>query len=73
MLAVDPAQTLQIGVGEDRLGQLDHARVLRAGAQQVALSTHERDQAHDHVFADGVDGRVGDLREKLLEVVEEVA
>ena len=70
---VRPAQPLEVSIGDDRLRQLDHARVVGVGVEQVALRAHERDQAHDHLLADGVDGRVGDLGEELLEVVEEVA
>ena len=73
VLAVHPAQALEVLVGEHRMGQLDDARVLRPGGQHVALAAHEGDEAHDHLLADGVDGRVGDLREELVEVVEEVA
>ncbi len=73
VLAVHPAQPLQVLVGQHRLRQLDHARVLGTTFEQVALGTDEGDQAHHRLLADGVDGRVGDLREELLEVVEEIA
>ena len=29
------------------------------------------DERHHHLFADGIDGRIGDLREELLEVIEQ--
>ncbi len=47
VLPVHPAQALEVLVGEDRVRQLDEARVLRAGGQDVALATHEGDEAHD--------------------------
>ncbi len=73
VLPVHPAQALQVLVGQHGVRQLDDARVLRPGGQHVALAAHEGDEAHDHLLADGVDGRVGDLREELVEVVEEAA
>ena len=39
--------------------------------ENVALGANVADERHDEFFADGVDGRIGDLREELLEVVEE--
>ena len=58
VLAVHPAQALEVLVGEHRVWQLDDAGVLGAGGQQVALAAHERHEAHDELLADGVDGRV---------------
>ncbi|MNI10564.1 hypothetical protein D3C73_636810 [compost metagenome] len=39
--------------------------------QQVGLGADERHQRHHQLFADGVDGRVRDLREQLAEIVVE--
>ena len=39
--------------------------------QEVALPAHRADERHDAVFARRVDRRIGDLREDLLEVIEE--
>jgi hypothetical protein len=71
VLPVDPAQPLQVLVGEDGLGQLDHVGVLGAVHQDVALAPDVGDEAHHHLLADRVDGGVGDLGEELMEVVEE--
>ena len=51
--------------------QLEGVAVLRGLVQDVALGADVAGERHDHLFADGVDGRIGDLREELLEVVEE--
>mmetsp|Transcript_4366 Transcript_4366/g.6154 ORF Transcript_4366/g.6154 Transcript_4366/m.6154 type:complete len:1101 (-) Transcript_4366:1586-4888(-) len=47
--------------------------VLGADVQQVGLGPHGAHEGHDHLLADGVDGRVRHLREQLLEVVEHLA
>ena len=46
-------------------------RVLGRLGEQVALAADGGRQRHDDVLADRVDRRVGDLREELLEVVEQ--
>ena len=51
--------------------QLQRVAVLRGGREDIALGADVADERHDHLLADGVDGRVGDLREQLFEVVEE--
>ena len=71
VLPVDPAQALEVLVGEDRLRQLDHVGVLGPVLEDVALAPHEGDEAHHQLLADGVDRRVGDLGEELVEVVEQ--
>jgi hypothetical protein len=73
VLAVHPPQPLEVLVVENRLLQLDHARVVGAILQDVAFAPDEGDEAHHHLLADGVDRRVGDLGEELVEVVEEAA
>ena len=72
VLAVHPAQPLEVLVGEHGLRQLDDPRVLGAVPQDVALAPDEGDEAHDQLLADGVDRGVGHLGEELVEVVEEV-
>src|SRR5690606_28234356 len=47
--------------------------VLGVGGEHVLLGAQGRGEAGDEFFADGVQGRVGDLREVLREVVEELA
>src|SRR5690606_42012530 len=46
-------------------------RVDVVDVQQVGLGPDERHQRHHHLFADGVDGRVGYLGEQLAEVAVE--
>jgi hypothetical protein len=67
----DAAQFLQVAVGQDGMRQLQGVAVLRRLVQDVALGADVAGERHHHLFADGVDGRIGDLREKLLEVVEQ--
>ena len=54
----------RIGCGSTRSG----GRVL-VGVQQVALGADDAAEAGHHLFADGVERRVGHLGEQLLEVV----
>ena len=70
-VVVDVDELGQLVVVDDRERQLDlHAR-LRAGLEQVGLRADGRRQRGDELLADGVERRVGDLREELLEVVEQ--
>ena len=72
-VAVDVDELGQLVVVDDRERQLDlHAR-LRAGLEQVGLGADGGRQRGDELLADGVERRVGDLREQLLEVVEQHA
>ena len=66
----DAAHLFQIAIGEDGMRQLQGVAVLRRLVEDVALGADVAGERHDHLFADGVDGRVGDLREQLLEVDE---
>ena len=61
----------QFLVREDRRLQLDEMATVRLRTQQVFLRTNRRFRGRDDFLADAVDGRVGDLREELLEVIEE--
>mmetsp|Transcript_1882 Transcript_1882/g.2655 ORF Transcript_1882/g.2655 Transcript_1882/m.2655 type:complete len:298 (+) Transcript_1882:2542-3435(+) len=73
-----PPLSLELGVldglhllqGDDGVGHQQALAVLRPRLQQVLLRTHRASQTHDHLLADGVDGRVGHLCEELLEVVK---
>ncbi len=67
----DAAQLLQVAVGQDGMRQLERVAVFRRLIQNVALGADVADQRHHQLFADGIDGRIGDLRKELLEVVEE--
>ena len=61
----------ELVVVEDRERQRELATAVGPGHEQVRLrSDRRRDRRHD-LFADGVERRVGDLREQLLEVVEQ--
>jgi hypothetical protein len=69
----DRPDLFQIGVGQDGLA---HFKPLGAGqalqVEQVRPRPDDRDQAHDQLFADRIDRRIGDLREILLEVGEQL-
>ena len=51
--------------------QLQHVAVLGRFLQDVALASDVADERHHHLFANRIDGRIGDLREQLLEIVEQ--
>ena len=63
----------ELFVGQDRLGEEEAVALLFGGFEKVAFGADVALQGHDDFFADGVDGRVGDLREGLFEVVVEHA
>ena len=64
-------QAGQIAARENRAGQADDAGAVVFLRKDVALVADIRRQAHDQLFADRIDRRVGHLREALLEVVEQ--
>ncbi len=66
-----PADLLQIAVADDRRVQLDHPAAFRLRIQQVALGAKEGDAGRDDGLANGINRRIRDLREQLLEVVVE--
>ena len=61
----------QIRAGQDGVLHLEHLAVLGLVLQQVAVGTHIDAGGGDNLLTDGIDGRVGDLCEPLLEVVEQ--
>ena len=65
---VEAAHAGQVLVGEDGVVQLDQPRLVGAFGQDVGVRAEEGHERHDQFLADGVDGRVGHLREELLEV-----
>ena len=67
----DAAQLLEIAIGQDRMRQLECMTIVWRLFQNVALGTDVADERHHQFFADGIDGRIGHLRKKLLEVVEQ--
>ncbi len=58
-------------VVDDREGQHDLASVGRVGVECVSLGADRRAERGDELLADGVERRVGHLREELGEVVED--
>ena len=46
-------------------------QLLRRLFENVALGADVAGQRHHHLFADRIDRRVGDLREQLLEIIEQ--
>ena len=70
-VGVDVDELGEFVVVDDREGQGDGPAGGRGGLQEVALRAERRVQRGDQLFADGVQRRVGDLREELGEVVEE--
>ena len=67
----DRAQRLELRVAQDRLVHHELMGVLGRLGEQVALGADAGAQRHDDRLARGVDRRVGDLREELLEVAEQ--
>ncbi len=68
----DGADLFQVFVGEDRLAHLQALEVRRAlEVEQIRPRPDDRHQAHDQLFADRVDRRIGHLREVLLEIGEQ--
>ena len=61
----------QIGLGQDGVVHFEDLAVFGPVLQQVAVGAHIDAGGRDHLFADGVDGGVGDLGEHLLEVAEQ--
>ena len=60
---------VHLGDGEDGTGEEDTVTLLGLHLEEVALWSDVGLERHDDVFSDGIDGRVGDLREELAEVV----
>ena len=69
--AVQGAELLQLLVGQDGEGERHWCAAVRLRVQQVALRPDRHLHRHHDLLADGVDRRVGDLGEQLLEVVVE--
>ncbi len=70
-VGVDVDELGQLVVVDHREGQGDAAAGRGGRLQQVALRAERGQQRGDELLADGVQRRVGDLREELGEVVEE--
>jgi hypothetical protein len=61
----------KILVGEHGLLELEQPALLGGLGEQVALAPETAHQGHHQLFADGIDRRIGDLGELLLEVPKE--
>ncbi len=70
-VVVDTDDLGEFGVADDRERQVYHSTRCRRRRQQITFGTERPAQARDHLLPDGVQGRVGHLREQLAEVVEE--
>ncbi len=68
---VELAQDRHLVVVENGALEQELHRRLGPSLEQVGLGAEAGAKAHHDVLAHGVDGRVGDLREALLEVAEE--
>jgi len=68
---VENPQLLGRTAVEDRARQVNLVRGLGLGIEEVALGADGGAGRHDQLLADGVDGRVGHLREELLEVARQ--
>ena len=70
-LSIQPDDGCELRLGQDRMGQVDLSATARLGIQQVSLWTHRGAHGGDELLANGIQRRVGDLGEQLLEVVVE--
>ena len=61
----------KVGIGQDGVLDFKHLAVLGILLQQVALGTDIDGGGGDDLLAQGVDGRVGNLSEHLLEVLKQ--
>ena len=58
-----------LGICDHRRLQTQQPALLGAGVEEVPLTADRRDHRRDDLLTDGVERGIGDLREKLLEVV----
>src|SRR4030095_7356518 len=63
------AELFQLLVGKDRMLQLNHPAAFRRRLEQVALRSHHCVGGGDDLLSDGINRRIRDLGEELLEVV----
>jgi len=64
------AQLGQIARRQERVQELEHPALSRRLLEQVALAADAAHERHDDLLAQGIDRRVGDLGEVLLEITE---
>ena len=72
-LTVERGDALELVPGEDGVVQAEQLAVLAGVLEHVAVVTQVEHGGRHEALAQCVDGRIGDLREKLVEVVEERA
>ena len=60
---------LQLNVRQDGAGKFEHMTVFGSFSQKILLTANVTFQGHHHFLADGVNGRIGYLSEKLFEIV----
>ncbi len=65
------AQFLEAPVGDDGMAQLERVAILGRLVEDISFRADIGIQRHHQAFADRVDGRIGDLREGLLEIAEQ--
>jgi len=58
----------EFGVAQDRRVEFDEALGLRQLLEEAKAAAEIHRERHDRLFADGVDRRIRDLREELLEI-----
>ena len=71
VLGADPDDLREFVVVDHREVEHDLTRVLGGGVEEVALGSQSETHRGDDLFADRVERRVGDLGERLGEVVED--
>ena len=70
-LVADVTKHVKLTVVQDGVRKAHHLAVAFAGHEQLPVdTTYVFRQGHHQTFANGVDGRIGHLRELLTEVVE---
>ena len=66
-------QRRRLFIGQNGVGHPQAMGMAARGFEEVLLRADVALKAHDHLFPDRIDGRIGDLGEELLEVVVEHA
>ena len=69
-LLVEVFDALEFVFIQDRAVEAHRVAVQRGFREEVPLRSEAGAERHDRPFADRVDGRIGDLREQLLEISE---
>src|SRR5581483_3891671 len=67
----ETAQLFELAIGEDGLRELERVTVQRRFVEDLALEADVAGEGHGAIFADEMDGRIGDVVEELAEIDEE--